>query len=138
MTAVVLSVDYLRDRAVDFSVPLYVDQQAVGYKRPVFEADMLGFVKPYSYEVKKQIFFGGQLDNLYFAQSGILMDQCLCSVTFIDDSVLSAAVVFAVGNCGAGVRLHFHDPAVPDQVGIWRWALYNAKPFMVVLLKHTR
>lgn len=55
MTAVVLSVDYLRDRAVDFSVPLYVDQQAVGYKRPVFEADMLGFVKPYSYEVK--IFF---------------------------------------------------------------------------------
>lgn len=56
MTAVVLSVDYLRDRAVDFSVPLYVDQQAVGYKRPVFEADMLGFVKPYSYEVKKQIF----------------------------------------------------------------------------------
>nr|XP_027209482.1 glutamate receptor 1-like [Penaeus vannamei] len=51
MTAVVLSVDYLRDRAVDFSVPLYVDQQAVGYKRPVFEADMLGFVKPYSYEL---------------------------------------------------------------------------------------
>ncbi|XP_063612657.1 glutamate receptor 1-like [Penaeus indicus] len=51
MTAVVLSVDYLRDRAVDFSVPLYVDQQAVGYKRPVFEADMLGFVKPYTYEL---------------------------------------------------------------------------------------
>ncbi|XP_037803443.1 glutamate receptor ionotropic, kainate 2-like [Penaeus monodon] len=51
MTAVVLSVDYLRDRAVDFSVPLYVDQQAVGYKRPVFEADMLGFVKPYTDEL---------------------------------------------------------------------------------------
>lgn len=53
MTAVVLSVDSLRGRAVDFSVPLYVDQQAVGFKRPVFEADMLGFVKPYTYEVRK-------------------------------------------------------------------------------------
>lgn len=51
MTAVVLSMDSLRVRAVDFSVPLYVDQQVVGYKRPVYEADMLGFVKPYKYEV---------------------------------------------------------------------------------------
>ncbi|XP_063612658.1 glutamate receptor 1-like [Penaeus indicus] len=51
MTAVILSMDSLRDRAVDFSVPLYVDQQAVGYKRPVYEADMLGFVKPYKYEM---------------------------------------------------------------------------------------
>lgn len=53
MTAVILSMDSLRDRAVDFSVPLYMDQQAVGYKRPVYEADMLGFVKPYKYEVNK-------------------------------------------------------------------------------------
>ncbi|ROT67309.1 Variant Ionotropic Glutamate Receptor [Penaeus vannamei] len=48
MSGVVLSVDETRARAVDFSDPLHLEDQVLGYKRPVYEADVLGFVRPYT------------------------------------------------------------------------------------------
>ncbi|XP_047488141.1 glutamate receptor ionotropic, kainate glr-3-like [Penaeus chinensis] len=48
MSGVVLSIDEARASAVDFSDPLHLDDQVFGYKRPVYEADVLGFVRPYT------------------------------------------------------------------------------------------
>lgn len=40
-----------RLRVVDYSVPVDMEQQAIIYKRPAFEADVAGFVKPFSLSV---------------------------------------------------------------------------------------
>ncbi|ROT72930.1 Variant Ionotropic Glutamate Receptor [Penaeus vannamei] len=47
MSGVTLSNDAARNAAVDFSEPLYMDTQVISYKRPVLEADIAGFIKPY-------------------------------------------------------------------------------------------
>ncbi|XP_071525285.1 glutamate receptor-like [Panulirus ornatus] len=47
MSGVIFSVDQSRARAVDFSVPLYMNTHVLTYVRPVLEPDVVGFVKPY-------------------------------------------------------------------------------------------
>ncbi|XP_037803514.1 glutamate receptor ionotropic, delta-2-like [Penaeus monodon] len=47
MSGVTLSNDAARNAAIDFSEPLYMDTQVLSYKRPVLEADIAGFIKPY-------------------------------------------------------------------------------------------
>ncbi|XP_047487934.1 glutamate receptor ionotropic, kainate glr-3-like [Penaeus chinensis] len=47
MSGVTMSNDAARNAAVDFSEPLYMDTQVLSYKRPVLEADIAGFIKPY-------------------------------------------------------------------------------------------
>ena len=40
-----------RLRAVDYSVTVDMEQQVLMYRRPIFEADVSGFVKPYALNV---------------------------------------------------------------------------------------
>ncbi|XP_042876135.1 glutamate receptor ionotropic, kainate 5-like [Penaeus japonicus] len=47
MSGVTMSNDAARNSEVDFSEPLYMDTQVLSYKRPVLEADIAGFIKPY-------------------------------------------------------------------------------------------
>ncbi|XP_066980122.1 uncharacterized protein [Macrobrachium rosenbergii] len=47
MTATLLSMSSSRAKAIDFSVPLYMDVQAFAHKRPVYESDLAGFIKAY-------------------------------------------------------------------------------------------
>ncbi|XP_066940372.1 glutamate [NMDA] receptor subunit 1-like [Macrobrachium rosenbergii] len=52
MSAIVLSMNAERASAVSLSEPLFMDEQAVGHKTPpVPEADVAGFVKPYTTSV---------------------------------------------------------------------------------------
>lgn len=53
MSGVTLSNDAARNAAIDFSEPLYMDTQVLSYKRPVLEADIAGFIKPYDTLVMK-------------------------------------------------------------------------------------
>ncbi|XP_068236124.1 glutamate [NMDA] receptor subunit 1-like [Palaemon carinicauda] len=48
MSAIVLSMNAERASAISLSEPLFIDEQAVGHKTPVLEADVAGFVKPYT------------------------------------------------------------------------------------------
>ncbi|XP_042203989.1 glutamate receptor 1-like [Homarus americanus] len=48
MSGTVLTIGEARAKAVDFSVPLYTDQLSILYKLPSIEADLTGFVKPYT------------------------------------------------------------------------------------------
>ena len=52
MTGVVVGLDQERNRYVDFSDFLYMDQERLIYKRPVLESDMAGFLKPYTTTVR--------------------------------------------------------------------------------------
>ncbi|XP_042855746.1 glutamate receptor ionotropic, kainate 2-like [Penaeus japonicus] len=51
LSGVVLSVDAARSQVVDFSVPLFMDEQVLTYRRPVYESDLLGFIKPYTMQI---------------------------------------------------------------------------------------
>ncbi|XP_042870069.1 glutamate receptor ionotropic, kainate 4-like [Penaeus japonicus] len=48
MSIVPVGVSQERSRAMDFSEFIYMDQQRLIYKRPFPEADMAGFIKPYT------------------------------------------------------------------------------------------
>ncbi|KAG7164985.1 glutamate receptor 2-like [Homarus americanus] len=48
MSGVVFSQQYNRAKAVDFSEPLHMNDQAVAYKRPQPEPDIAGFMRPYT------------------------------------------------------------------------------------------
>ncbi|ROT80738.1 Variant Ionotropic Glutamate Receptor [Penaeus vannamei] len=48
MSGVTLSIDAPRAELVDFSVPLFMDEHVLTYRRPVYEYDLLGFIKPYT------------------------------------------------------------------------------------------
>ncbi|KAK3856511.1 hypothetical protein Pcinc_037167 [Petrolisthes cinctipes] len=48
MSGVLLTFSKDRAKAVDFSQPLYKDTQTLVYKRPEVQADLSGFLKPYS------------------------------------------------------------------------------------------
>ncbi|ROT80737.1 Variant Ionotropic Glutamate Receptor [Penaeus vannamei] len=48
MSGVTLSIDAPRAEVVDFSVPLFMDEHILTYRRPVYESDLLGFIKPYT------------------------------------------------------------------------------------------
>ncbi|XP_076029122.1 glutamate receptor ionotropic, delta-2-like [Oratosquilla oratoria] len=43
------SVSYERSKHVDFSIPLFIDEWRVVFKRPVLEPDIMGFIKPYTF-----------------------------------------------------------------------------------------
>ncbi|KAK7079244.1 hypothetical protein SK128_006071 [Halocaridina rubra] len=49
VTAAPLTMSDSRSKVIDFSVPLYIDVQAIAHKAPGLESDILGFIKPYSY-----------------------------------------------------------------------------------------
>ncbi|XP_064095200.1 glutamate [NMDA] receptor subunit 1-like [Macrobrachium nipponense] len=51
VTGTPVSMTDSRARAIDFSIPLYMDTQAVAHKKPVYESDLAGFVKPYKNEI---------------------------------------------------------------------------------------
>ncbi|XP_063841094.1 glutamate receptor ionotropic, kainate glr-3-like [Scylla paramamosain] len=51
MTGTTLTISDERLQAMVASVPLYMDFQTLIYRRPIFESDLLGFVKPYTKEV---------------------------------------------------------------------------------------
>nr|XP_053646629.1 uncharacterized protein LOC128698435 [Cherax quadricarinatus] len=51
MSGVVFSVDEMRNTAVDFSVPLYMNEFVLQYRRPKLTSDIAGFVKPYTIEI---------------------------------------------------------------------------------------
>lgn len=55
MSGVTMSNDAARNSEVDFSEPLYMDTQVLSYKRPVLEADIAGFIKPYDTLVRKGV-----------------------------------------------------------------------------------
>ena len=38
----------IRAQLMDFSDTLYKDEQILAYRRPVYEPDILGFLKPYT------------------------------------------------------------------------------------------
>ncbi|XP_047484984.1 glutamate receptor ionotropic, kainate 2-like [Penaeus chinensis] len=61
MTLVPIGMSLIRSKVMDFSEYIHMDQQTVLYKRPSFEADMAGFIKPYSPVVRK----GHLLDKLW-------------------------------------------------------------------------
>ncbi|KAG7170381.1 Glutamate receptor 2-like 11, partial [Homarus americanus] len=42
------AIDFERVEVLDFSVPFVVDKQVAMYKSPVYQADLTGFVKPYT------------------------------------------------------------------------------------------
>ncbi|XP_037799880.1 glutamate receptor ionotropic, kainate 2-like [Penaeus monodon] len=48
MSGVIFSVTEDRNRAVDFSVPLYTSEHVLCYRKPTFQSDILGFMKPYT------------------------------------------------------------------------------------------
>ncbi|XP_037787617.1 glutamate receptor-like [Penaeus monodon] len=51
LSMIPLSVNQVRAEAVDFSESLYVDQHNLFYKRPKAEADVVGFLRPFSLAV---------------------------------------------------------------------------------------
>ncbi|XP_037787616.1 glutamate receptor ionotropic, delta-1-like [Penaeus monodon] len=48
MSMVPMSINHIRNEAVDFSETLFVDEHRITFKRPVPEADITGFVKPFT------------------------------------------------------------------------------------------
>ena len=52
MSGVVITHDISRHHAVDFSIPLYNDAQAIIYTTPKLESDIAGFVKPFTTTVR--------------------------------------------------------------------------------------
>ncbi|XP_076059678.1 putative glutamate receptor [Oratosquilla oratoria] len=46
--ASVFAVSYDRAQQVDFSIPVWIDEWKIVYKRPVIEPDLQGFVKPFT------------------------------------------------------------------------------------------
>lgn len=52
MSGILLTFSEDRAKAVDFSQPLYKDTQTLVYKRPEIQADLSGFLKPYTTPVK--------------------------------------------------------------------------------------
>ncbi|XP_068238923.1 glutamate receptor 2-like [Palaemon carinicauda] len=47
-TGLGLAIDHHRSRVIDFSEFLYIDEWSVAFKRPQFQSDIAGFVKPYT------------------------------------------------------------------------------------------
>ena len=41
-----------RVQVIDPSVPLFIDFQGLAYKSPLFDSDLLGFIKPFTLEVR--------------------------------------------------------------------------------------
>lgn len=52
MSGVLLSMNLGWTEVVDFSVPLYVDQINVIYRRPYIASHLDGFLRPYTAEVR--------------------------------------------------------------------------------------
>ncbi|XP_047482975.1 glutamate receptor ionotropic, delta-1-like [Penaeus chinensis] len=48
MSMVPMSINHIRNEAVDFSETLFVDEHRITFKRPFPEADIAGFVKPFT------------------------------------------------------------------------------------------
>ncbi|XP_064123055.1 glutamate receptor ionotropic, kainate 2-like [Macrobrachium nipponense] len=57
---------YERRQLVDFTVPLFVDESAVIYKRPELEPDIFGFVKPFTGLIWLLIFASSVAASLIF------------------------------------------------------------------------
>ncbi|XP_066940101.1 glutamate receptor ionotropic, kainate 2-like [Macrobrachium rosenbergii] len=57
---------YERRQLVDFTVPLFVDESAVIYKRPELEPDIFGFVKPFTGLIWLLIFASSAAASLIF------------------------------------------------------------------------
>ncbi|XP_042213066.1 glutamate receptor-like isoform X1 [Homarus americanus] len=51
MSGVIFTVGEERARVIDFSVPLYMNEHVLSYKRPDLTPDIAGFVKPYTIEL---------------------------------------------------------------------------------------
>ena len=52
MGGTTVTVSDQRLQAIDPSVPIFMDLQTLVYKRPVFESDLAGFIKPFSPQVR--------------------------------------------------------------------------------------
>ncbi|XP_071538211.1 glutamate receptor ionotropic, delta-2-like [Panulirus ornatus] len=60
----VLSYTSNRATAVDFSEPLYIDEISVAYRRPVLQADILAFIKPFTLAVRSREDGSGEDDSM--------------------------------------------------------------------------
>ncbi|XP_066949352.1 probable glutamate receptor [Macrobrachium rosenbergii] len=45
------SITYLRSLIIDFSIPVYIDNEGIFLPRPTLERDLTGFAKPFSWQV---------------------------------------------------------------------------------------
>ncbi|MPC63292.1 hypothetical protein E2C01_057388 [Portunus trituberculatus] len=62
-----LTVDEVRMRHLDFTVPLFLEQIHIGVRRPVLEPDMAGFVKPLTIFVRFACFFDTSVSGDYLS-----------------------------------------------------------------------
>ena len=72
MTGTVVGLDLERTTVADFSDFLYMDHERLIYKRPVLESDMAGFMKPFTFTVRKRM--GG--DSLFLFFSFFFLFSC--------------------------------------------------------------
>ena len=55
MTITPVGVSHMRYQVMDFSSPMFMDETIVVYTRPTPEADVTGFIKPYTTWVSVEI-----------------------------------------------------------------------------------